>query len=126
MLIEHTSRSTEDKPKYISVLVRCDDQQDASTSKVSIQSANQKCHTTLSDSNISQPKVNESQRCHSQRSTQNSSSKKSMQPGQSQRSTSISVLENADCKNRKFDQDALTFCYCCFAFTIDCHNVDFH
>ena len=35
MLIEHTSRSTEDKPKYIIVLVRYGDQQDASTNKVS-------------------------------------------------------------------------------------------
>ena len=57
MLIEHTNRSTEDKPK-ICVLVRYGGQQDASTSKVSIRSANQKCHTTLSDSYTSQPKVN--------------------------------------------------------------------
>ena len=39
MLIEHTSRSTKDKPeKY--VLVRYDGQLDAATNKVSIQSAN--------------------------------------------------------------------------------------
>ena len=90
-LIEHTSRSTEDKPKItlnlinkICVVVRYGGQQDASTSKVSIRSANQKYHTTLSDNYISQPKVNEIQRCPSQRSTQNNSSKKSMQLGQSQ------------------------------------------
>ena len=65
MLIEHTSRSTEDKPKItlnliskICVVVRYGGQQDASTNKVSIQSANQKCHTTLSDNYISQLKVN--------------------------------------------------------------------
>ena len=111
MLIEHTSRSTENKPKItlnliskICVVVRYGGQQDASTNKVSIRSANQKCHTTLSDSYISQPKVNESQHCPNQRSIQNSSSKKSMQYGQSQWSTSISVPENVDYRNRNFDQ----------------------
>ena len=87
------------------MLVRYAGQQDASTSEVSIWSTNHKCHTTLSNSNISQPKVNESQRCHSQQLTQNSSSKKSTQLGQSQRSTSISVPKNADCRNQNFDQD---------------------
>ena len=37
-------------------------------------------------------------------STQNSSNKKSTQLDQSQRSTSISVPKNADCRNQNFDQ----------------------
>ena len=47
MLIEHTGRSTEDNQKHISVMVHYGGQQDDSTRKVSIWSANQQCHTTL-------------------------------------------------------------------------------
>ena len=66
-VIEHTSRLTEDKPKICKCVGALRRSTGASTSEVSIQSANQKCHTTLSDNNISQPKVNESQCYHSQR-----------------------------------------------------------
>ena len=85
-------------------VVRYGGQQDASTNKVSIRSTNQKCHTTLSDNYISQPKVNESQRCPSQWETQNNN-KKSTQPSQSQRPAFIFVPINADCKNRNSGTD---------------------
>ena len=102
MPIEHTSRSTEDKPEYISVLVRYGGQQDASTSKVSIWSANQKCHTTLEDSQINQPQNSTKVNVVSQRSMQTVAAARSTQPSQSQHPASRIVPKNADSKNRKF------------------------
>ena len=50
------------------------------------------------------PKVNKSQRCYSQRSTQTAATKRQRNLVKSQRSTSISVPENGNCRNQNFDQ----------------------
>ena len=102
MLIEHTNRSMEEKPKInliskICVVVHYGNQQDASTSKVSMRSAKQNVsHNPLGQLYINQPKVNKSQRCPSQRSTQKQRQQKLTQPGQSQRPASISAPINTD------------------------------
>ena len=95
MLIEHTNRSTEDKPKIHltwSAKYMC-----CGALRWSTRWFNQQSLYTVSEP-INQ--VKKSQRCINQWSTQNNSSKKSTQPSQSQCPASIFVPENADCKNR--------------------------
>ena len=68
MLIEHTSGSTKDKPeKNIYLLVHYGDQQDASTSKVSLVSQPSMCHNNPQNNQTVNSKST------SEKSTQNNS-----------------------------------------------------
>ena len=92
MLIEIPVDRQKISQKYIIVLVSYGGQQDASTSKVSIWSANQQCHTTLQDSQT----VNSKVKPKSQRLTQTATAARSTLKSQSQRFALGIVLENAD------------------------------